>query len=129
MANKTVKQMRIASQPTRNGNQFAEDVAFFNADDTPMIISGIPTVTTATAIGTAAKTTASVEPPAGTFVAVKYTSGNSADSATVAFAGGSARAIKLGGTASLATKHTLAANGVGVYFFDGTTLNQLGVIS
>lgn len=84
-------------------------------------------LTVATAIGTAAKTTTSAEPAANTLVPIKFTNGNSAASATIAFAGGAARAIQLGGSAPTAAELTLAANGVAMFWFDGTILHQLGV--
>lgn len=86
-------------------------------------------ITVAGAIGTAAKTSTAVEPTAGSVVLLKFTSGNSAASPTVAFNGGSARAIQLGGSASAAIEITLAANGVAMFFFDGTILHQIGVYS
>lgn len=84
-------------------------------------------VTTATAAATAAKTTTSAEPAANTLVAVKFTNGNSAASPTVAFAGGAARAVQLGGAAPLNTEITIGNNGVAMFWFDGTILHQLGV--
>ena len=129
MSNELVGQFEIDPQAVPNPDIGMGQIALFHPDGTPVIAGSVVTATTATAIGTAAKVVTTAEPAANTLIAIKYTSGNSADSATVAFAGGSARAIKLGGTASTGAKHTLAANGVGVYFFDGTVLNQLGVIS
>jgi len=84
-------------------------------------------ITVATAIGTAAKTTAADEPASGSLVPIKFTNGNSADTPTVAFDGGTARAIKLAGTAVDADNFTLAANGVALFYFDGTVLHQIGV--
>ena len=129
MADETVGQLEVVTQAAPNPEVGMGQVALFHPDGTPVIPGSVATATTATAIGTAAKVVTTPAPAANTFIAIKYTSGNSADSATVAFAGGSAIPIKLGGTASTGAKHTLAANGVGVYFYDGTTLNQLGVIS
>lgn len=107
------------------------EVALFNADGS--IYTGrdedYGAVTVGTAIGTAAKTTTSPEPEANTIVPIKFTNGNSAETPTVAFNGGTARAIKLGGTASVAAKFTLAANGVALFWFDGTDLHQMGVYS
>jgi|SRR5689334_1817421 len=107
------------------------EVALFNADGS--IYTGrdedYAPITVGTAIGTAAKTTTSPEPEANTIVPIKFTNGNSAETPTVAFNGGTARAIKLGGTASVAAKFTLAANGVALFWFDGTVLNQIGVYS
>lgn len=129
MQDKRYTQATVASGTKVDSTTTTEEIQLFNPDGSVFTPGGVSAVAvTATAIGTAAKTTTAKEPPANSFVAIKYTNGNSSDSATVAFAGGSARPVKLGGTASTAAKHTLAANGVGVYFFDGTTLNQLGVI-
>jgi hypothetical protein len=86
-------------------------------------------ITTATVIGTAAKTTTSPEPLAGAIVPIKFTNGNSAETPTVAFNGGAARAIKLGGTAVTAAKCTVAANGVVNFYFDGTVLHQFGAVN
>lgn len=86
-------------------------------------------VVVAGAIGTAAKTATAVEPAAGAMVLLKFTSGNSAASPTVSFNGGAARAIQLGGSASAAIELTLAANGVALFWFDGTVLHQIGVYS
>lgn len=84
-------------------------------------------VTTATAIGTAAKTTTSSEPPANTLVPVKFTAGNSAASATLAFDGGTARKFALAGDDTVAAADlTVAENGVVVCYFDGTLLHLLG---
>jgi len=104
------------------------EIALFNAGGSPFTASDLESVpiTVATAIGTAAKTTTAAEPEANTLVAIKFTNGNSAETPTVAFDGGDARAIKLGGTASAAAKFTLAADGVALFFFDGTVLNQVG---
>lgn len=108
-----------------------EEIALFNEDGS--IYTGrdedYAPVTTETAIGTAAKTTTSPEPEANTIVPIKFTNGNSAETPTVSFNGGSARAIKLGGTAVTAAKCTVAANGVVLFWFDGTVLHQLGVVS
>lgn len=108
-----------------------EEIALFNADGSAYTgrDEDYAPVTTATAIGTAGKTTTSPEPEANTFVPIKFTNGNSAETPTVAFNGGSARAIQLGGTAVVAAKCTVAANGVVVCWFDGTVLHQLGVVS
>jgi hypothetical protein len=86
-------------------------------------------IVVAGAIGTAAKTSTSPEPTTGSMVLLKFTSGNSAASPTVAFNGGTARAIQLGGSASAAIEITLAANGVALFWFDGTVLHQIGVYS
>lgn len=109
----------------------SEETALYNASGAPLSVSDLPVsvITTATAIGTAAKTTTSAEPAANTLVAIKYTNGNNVLSPTVAFNGGTARSILLGGTAPAAIECTLAANGVALYFFDGTALHQIGVYS
>jgi hypothetical protein len=86
----------------------------------------ITSVTTATAIGTAAKTTTSAAPPANCVVAVKFTNGNSATSPTLNFNGAGAVNMLLGGTASAAAKIAVAAGGIALFFYDGTSLHQLG---
>lgn len=86
-------------------------------------------VVTATAIGTAAKVTTAAEPLANTLVPIKFTSGNSAAAPTVAFNGGTARVIHLGGATPAAIEITVAANGVALFWFDGTILHQIGVYS
>lgn len=106
-----------------------ENVALFRSDGA--IYTGrdedYAPITVGTAIGTAAKTTTSPEPEANTIVPIIFTNGNSAETPTVAFNGGSARAIKLAGVASAAANFTLAAGGVALFWFDGTVLHQLGV--
>lgn len=82
--------------------------------------------TTATAIGTAAKAVSGAAPTSGTIVALKFTNGNSADSPTVAFGGGAAKPILLGGTAVTGAKCAIAANGVALFLYDGTSLHQIG---
>lgn len=105
-------------------------VALFNPDGTPYVSNDTgPVIVTATAIGTVAKTTTSALPVANTFVPVKFTNGNSASSPTIAFNGGSAIPILLGGVASSGAKMTVAAGGVVVYWFDGTSLHQLGTVA
>lgn len=103
-------------------------LSLVKSDGVTPAFTNVPVVT-ATAIGTAAKVVATPEPAANTLVLIKFTAGNTAASPTVAFAGGSARAIQLGGTASAAIEITLAANGIAMFFFDGTILHQIGVYS
>jgi hypothetical protein len=114
-----------------NRHRLIERIALFNEDGTPFTgrDTDFAPITTATAIGTAAKTTTSSEPEANTIVPIKFTNGNSAETPTVAFNGGVARAIRLGGTATPAAKITVAANGVVLFWFDGTVLHQLGDVS
>lgn len=111
-------------------NQYAESLSLVASDGTDAT-AGVnvdyPAVVTATAIGTAAKTTTAAEPKANTLVAIKFTNGNSANAATVAFAGGSARAVQCSGAASTGAKLALAATGVALFWFDGTILHQVGV--
>lgn len=133
----------LVSQSELSTEQGVENLALFYPDGSPVDFTSdtvqgpqgdpgigvVDQVTTATAIGTAAKTTTSVEPVAGSVVAVKFTNGNSANSPTVAFNGGSARAIQLGGVASTGAKLTVAAGGVVPFFFDGTVLHQFGTVA
>ena len=126
----TIKQVRVVSKVI-DSNMETEETALYNAAGAPLSVGDLPVsvITTGTAIGTAAKTTTSPEPAANTLVAIKFTNGNNVLSPTVAFNGGSARSILLGGTAPAAIEITLAANGVALFFFDGTALNQIGVYS
>ncbi len=135
MRNAPVKTLRLTAGTIPNQSMPVSDVVLVDASNNPLdvdALTGTTTfapVTTATAIGTAAKTTTSPEPPANSLVLIKFTNGNSAASPTVAFNGGTARNILLGGTAPLGAEATLAANGVGLFFFDGTALHQAGVLS
>lgn len=123
----------VTSQPAIIEHQKVEKFALFNAKGAPVLNSdGSPSlqaITTATAIGTAAKTTTSAEPVANSLVVIKFTNGNNAASPTVAFNGGTARAIQLGGVAPAAIEATIGANGVAMFWFDGTVLHQVGVYS
>lgn len=109
-------------------NQVVERIVLFHEDGSAVGITN-QLVTTGTAIGTAAKTTTSPEPPANSIVPIKFTNGNSAASPTVAFNGGTARAIQIGGAASPAAKIVVAAGGVAVFWFDGTVLHQMGALT
>lgn len=108
-----------------DSSKTVERIAITNADGTD--VRDTPIVTTGTAIGTAAKTTTAALPRANTLVAVKFTNGNSAASATLAFATGGAKTILLAGAAPTAAELTVAANGVALFLYDGTSLHQIGV--
>lgn len=133
--NQTVTQAIVTEQADFRPNQKVERFALFDTDGTPFEFPetgedvAYSVVTVGNAIGTAGKTTTSAEPAANTIVPIKFTNGNSAETPTVAFNGGTARAVQLGGTASAAAKLTLAVNGVALFFFDGTVLHQIGVYS
>ena len=126
--NKVTKQVNLVAQDAIKQSLVVEDTALFS-NGVPFTPVGVVSATTATAIGTAAKTTTTSEPAAGTLVALTLTNGNSAASPTVAFNGGSARAVLLGGTAPGAAEATFAAGGVGFFWFDGTSLHQFGLYS
>lgn len=123
-----VTQATVTAQARPTAGRGMQRLALFNPDGS--VFGGqnlaFAPVTVGNAIGTVGKTTTSAEPAANTFVAVIFTNGNSANSPTIAFDGGSARAIKLGGTASTGAKCAIAAGGVGVFWFDGTVLHQVG---
>lgn len=125
MGNQPPLQAVVSSQKKVDSNRIAPEIALFQSDGTPFVPVGA-TVTTGTAVGTAAKTTTSDEPSANTIVPVKFTNGNSAATPTLAFNGGTARAMKLAGTASPAAKLAVAAGGIAFFMFDGTDLHQLG---
>lgn len=128
MNNKTITQAVISDKTSLDSNQTIEELALFNADGSPYTGRNavLAPVVVAGAIGTAAKTTTDDEPSANTLVPIQFTNGNTANSPTVAFNGGTARAIKLGGTAATGAKCTLAADGVALCFFDGTVLHLIG---
>ena len=125
--NKANVQAVLVSQSSINPNQTIEEHAFFDAKGVSLTLAPTYSVTTTDAAGSTTKSTTSTEPPANSYIAVKYagTGGNSV-AHTLAFNGGTARTIWLGGTAPGGTKHTVAINGVIVYWFDGTILHQLG---
>ena len=118
----------VTPQSELKSDQGHLKLALFNPNGSLFGLSATPIVI-GTAIGTAAKTTTSDEPEDNSFVLLKFTNGNSAASPTVAFNGGSARAVLLGGTAPSGAESTFAANGVGLYWFDGTNLHQIGLYS
>lgn len=123
-----VTQATVTEQTRPTAGRGLQRLALFNPDGTAFTGRDLAfgAVTTASAIGTVGKTTTADEPAANTVVPVIFTNGNSANSPTLAFNGGSARAIKLGGTASTGAKLAVAAGGVALFWFDGTVLHQLG---
>jgi hypothetical protein len=122
------KQATVVEQAAVNPSQILEEISFFTPSG-QQITPGVILVTTATAIGTAAKTTTSATPPKNSQIAVIFTNGNSAASPTLNFNGAGATTILLGGTAPAAIEATFAAGGVGLFFYDGTSLHQIGVYS
>lgn len=115
---------------------FVKPISLFNPDGSPISLdpqtgANLPftAVVTGSAIGTVGKITSAAEPTTNTMVVIKFTNGNSANTPTLAFNGGSARAFQLAGVASASAKMTIAAGGVGLFFFDGTILHQVGVLS
>ncbi len=128
----TRSQIKIVPGGTPDPNQVFGEMSFYDEDGQPVTVvteegglSDDPVVT-GSAIGTVGKTTSAPEPAANSLVFVKFTNGNSASSPTLAFDGGTARAIQLGGTAVTDAKLAVAAGGVAVFFFDGTILHQVG---
>lgn len=118
----------VVSKGAIKPHQMTQRIVLVNEDGNPAGMT-VPLVTTGTAVGTVGKTTTSAEPPANSFVPVKFTNGNTAASPTLAFAGGSARAMYIGGAASPAAKLVVAANGICIFWFDGTILHQLGALT
>jgi hypothetical protein len=130
MSDVTGGQVKLVPGTTPDPNQAMGTLHTYNADGTPLdVAADMAPIVTGSAIGTVGKTTTAAEPGVNTIVAIKFTNGNSATSPTIAFNGGTARAMLLGGTASAAAKITLAAGGIALFFFDGTNLHQLGVYS
>lgn len=126
--NKVTKQVSVVRQATPNNNLTLEDTAFFAPDGSP-VVPGVRAYTTATAIGTAAKVVSAAAPDAGSLIALTFTNGNSAASPTVNFNGAGAVNVLLGGAAPAGAESTFAAGGVGLFFYDGTSLHQVGVYS
>lgn len=124
--NQKIHQAIITEQSEFREHQGTEKWALFNEDGSPHTYQANPSIVTGSAIGTVGKTTTADEPAANTIITVKFTNGNSATSPTLAFNGGTARAMQLGGTASAAAKLVVAAGGVVMFFFDGTILHQIG---
>lgn len=127
--NQKITQAILVEQDSFVEHQTVEKIALFNEDGSAFETGLNALVTVATAIGTAAKTTTADEPTANTLVPIKFTNGNSAENPTVSFNGGTARAIKLAGVAVAAADCTIAANGIGLFFFDGTDLHQTGILA
>lgn len=126
-----VRQARVVSRTSQDPTKVTEDLALFNPDGSARTgrDSTFAPYVAAGAIGTAAKTVPDPEPAANTLVPIKFTSGNTAASVTVAFNGGTARAVQLGGAAPTGAELTVAANGVALFWFDGTVLHQVGVVA
>lgn len=125
-----IKRATVVAGAVGDKNMAMEQLALVGPDGTAGLPSGNvkhTPIVVGTAAATVAKTTTTAEPTANTLVCLKFTLGNSAASPTVAFAGGTARAIQLGGAAPLATELALSANGVALFFFDGTILHQIGM--
>lgn len=125
--NKVTQQLVVQSQATMNPNLFATDTAFF----TPAgqnVQPGVIAMTTSDAANNLTYTTTSVEPPAGSTIALKFTNGHNtaAGAPTVAFNGGTARTIYCAGAATTLAKFTIGAGGIAVLYFDGTILHQFG---
>jgi hypothetical protein len=126
--NKVTKQIIVTGQKNLDSNLIAEDCAFFTPSGQQLTL-GVITATTATAAATAAKTTSTPAPPANSLIAVSFTSGNTVASPTINFNGAGAVNILLGGAAPASAEITLSANGVAMFFYDGTNLHQIGVYS
>lgn len=128
MGNSVAKQAVVGSATALDGNRAAEEITIFNPDGSVRTgrDSSFAAVVTGSAIGTVGKSTTAALPAANTMVPVKFTNGNSATSPTLAFATGGAIPMLLGGTASAAAKLVVAAGGVVLFWYDGTSLHQIG---
>lgn len=126
----TVTQAVLTDQAAINEHQTPINLALFKADGSPLVPIEAPTVISVNnLIATVGKTTTSPAPAAGSIVPIKFNNGNSAAAPTVAFDGGSAKPILLGGATPAAGEITVAANGIALFFYDGTSLHQIGVYS
>lgn len=128
MENQEVAQMVVTERAKKKPNLGAQKVALFKPDGSPLSVVLKP-VATGSAVGTVGKSSADPEPAPNTIVPVTFTNGNSAAAPTLAFSGGTARPILLGGTAPVATELVVAAGGVVLFWFDGTSLHQLGAVT
>jgi hypothetical protein len=129
--NQVVQQAVVLTDPPQNLSQTTKALALYNESGAPLTgrDAVYAPVVVAGAIGTAAKTTTTPEPVANTLVPIRFTNGNTAAAPTVAFNGGTARVVHLGGSTPAAAECTLAANGVALFWFDGSILHQVGVYS
>jgi hypothetical protein len=119
-------QVQLVPGTKIDAHQGVQRMAFYDASGNPASVGSQAPVVTTSAVGTVGKATTSPEPAANSIVAVKFNNGNSATSPTLAFNGGTARAMQLGGTAVTAAKLAVASNGIALFFFDGTVLHQVG---
>lgn len=135
MGNQAPLQGIVASGAAILPNQSVNTVALFDESGAPLDLpqkgekTPFTPVVTGTAIGTAAKTTTAAEPLVNSLVVIRFTNGNSVASPTVAFNGGAAKTILLGGAAPAVGEVVIAAGGVGLFFYDGTSLHMVGVLS
>lgn len=130
MGNAVMQAVEV-SQAALDPHMGTTQIAFFNSDGTPSTgrDETLAPIAVAGLIGTASKTTTAAVPRTNTLVPITFTSGNSAASATVTFATGDAVPILLGGAAPSGAELAVAVGGLVVFFFDGTSLHQLGAIS
>ncbi len=118
----------------RNVSKFAEnlpqsEIALFDSAGAPVPMPQLGGLLTCnSAIGTVGKSVTNAEPPAGTLVVIKFVNGNNVVP-TISFNGGTARTINLAGAPPTAAEITIAANGVGLFYWDGSALHQVGVLS
>jgi len=117
----------VTNQSEISEHQVAIDLALFDETGAPVVVpKPLEIITVTGLIGTAAKTTTHAAPPVG-LVPIKFTSGNAANAPTVAFNGGAAKAVLLGGVEPLGTETAIGANGIALFFYDGANLHQIGV--
>lgn len=120
----------VTNQTALSEHQVAIDLALFDEVGEPVVVPKPLSIITVTGlIGTAAKTTTQAAPPVGALVPIKFTSGNSAAAPTVDFSDTSALPVLLGGATPASGEITIEANGVALFFYDGTSLHQIGVYS
>jgi hypothetical protein len=135
MDNSMGGQVRLVPGTTADPNMAMGQLSTYDADGNPATLvteeggPNLGVITVAGAIGTAAKTTTADAPPVDSLVPIQFTSGNSAASPTVDFADTAAIPILLGGTAPSGAECTLAADGIALFYYDGTSLHQIGVYS
>lgn len=132
MANQDTRQAIVVQQNVIKTDQIVESISLFDSTGTPISLASAlngASLTTSTANATAGKTIASPEPAINSVVPITFADGNTVSNATVSFNGGPAKPIFLGGVPSTGAKLTVSAGGVVSFWYDGTRLNQFGVVN
>jgi hypothetical protein len=115
-----------APTPTTGDNDTSIATTAFVQGEIAGKAKAATTLTTANAIGVAAKTAAGSAPASGDVAVLTLTNGNSAASPTLNIGGTGAKNILLGGSAPSAAAVTTAAGGIWTLRYDGTSWHLTG---